>query len=128
MALKPIKEVTVPLYGVQVFICSSSESADKKYGAGFLYKNYGAQVTVVDNQKTGVSEVVITFLSPDSYNAEALTHECVHAAWRILELVGVRVSVGNQEPLAYLAGWLSRQVNNFMMDHIEAQKKSEETK
>lgn len=51
-----------------------------------------------------------------------LTHECIHAAWRILELVGVTVSVDNQEPLAYLAGWLSREVNNFMAPHIEATK------
>ena len=124
MALKLTKEITVPLYGVQVVICSTADAADKKFGKGFLYRNYTAQVSVVTCPKYQIDMVAICFSSPDSYNAECLTHECVHAAWRILELVGITVSVDNQEPLAYLAGWLSRQVNNFMMIHVEQQKKS----
>jgi len=64
--------------------------------------------------------VTICFDSPDSYDAEVLCHECVHAAWRVLDLVGVKVGFDNQEPLAYLAGWISRKVNNFMVSHIEA--------
>lgn len=122
MALKAIKEVTVPLYGLRVAICSSAEAAAKKFGDGFMLKNFSAQVCRVEHIPTGVDMVVICFRSPASYHAEALTHECIHAAWRILELVGVTVSVDNQEPLAYLAGWLSREVNNFMVPHAEAMK------
>lgn len=96
-------------------------AADKKFGKGFFNRNYTAQVSVVTCPKYQIDMVAICFSSPDSYNAECLTHECIHAAWRILELVGITVSVDNQEPLAYLAGWLSRQVNDFMMNHIEAQ-------
>ncbi|TDN54640.1 hypothetical protein EC843_101686 [Buttiauxella sp. JUb87] len=126
MALRPCKELTVPLYRVQVVICSSAAAADKRFGKGFLYKNFTAQVSTIEDSNTGIDFIVITFADPDAYNAECLTHECVHAAWRILELVGVTVSADNQEPLAYLAGWLSREVNNFMMDHIEAQKSNSE--
>lgn len=120
MALKPIKEVRVPLYGVYVVIISSAEAADKRFGEGFLYKNFGAQVCVVEDPKTGVDMVTLTFRDPDAYSADTLTHECIHAAWRILDLVGVKVSSKNHEPLAYIAGWLSREVNNFMCDHVEA--------
>lgn len=120
MALKPTKELTVPLYGVQIIICSSAEAADKRFGDGFLYKNFAAQVCKIQDPKTNVDMVTITFRHPDYYNAENLTHECIHAAWRVLELVGVTVSVNNHEPLAYLAGWISRQVNRFMMQHVEA--------
>ncbi|OIX96229.1 hypothetical protein BFS14_01830 [Serratia fonticola] len=122
MALKPSKEVRTPLYSVRVGIYSSAEAAGKVYGDGFFSKNFGAQVCRVENIRTGVDMVTITFRSPASYNAESLTHECIHAAWRILELVGIKVSVDNQEPLAYLAGWLSREVNNFMVPHAEAMK------
>ncbi|WP_146074523.1 hypothetical protein [Pectobacterium brasiliense] len=128
MVLKPSKEVRVPIYGVRVAICANAEIASAKYGEDFLNDNFAAQVSVVKCIKSGILMVAICYREPNEYNAETLTHECVHAAWRILELVGITVSVDNQEPLAYLAGWLSRQVNNFMMDHIEAQKKSEETK
>ncbi|WP_145586620.1 hypothetical protein [Yersinia kristensenii] len=122
--LKPIIEISVPLYGVQIIICSSAEAADKKFGHGFLYKNYAAQVCVIECEKTGISKVTICFDSPKNYNTEVLSHECVHAAWRVLDLVGIRVSYSNQEPLAYLTGWIARQVNNFMVSHIETLKNS----
>jgi len=66
------------------------------------------------------SRVVMTFRSLDEYCTETLAHECVHAAWGVLELVGVKSDVGNQEPLAYLTGWIARQVNNFMIAHVDA--------
>jgi len=62
----------------------------------------------------------MTFRSLDEYCTETLAHECVHAAWRVLELVGVKSDVDNQEPLAYLTGWIARQVNNFMIAHVDA--------
>jgi len=119
MALKLSKEVRVPLYGVRVAICATSEIASAKYGDDFLNDNFAAQVSVVRHIKSEIEMVAICYRSPEYYTAENLTHECVHAAWRVLELVGVKVSVDNQEPLAYLAGWLSQQVNNFMVPHCE---------
>jgi len=119
MALKLSKEVRVPIYGVRVVICANAEIASAKYGDDFLNNDFSAQVSVVEEIKSGIRMVAICYRSPGEYNAETLTHECVHAAWRVLELVGITVSVDNQEPLAYLAGWLSRQVNNFMMNHVE---------
>lgn len=32
-----------------------------------------------------------------------LMHECIHAAWRVLDAAGVRVKVDNHEALTYLA-------------------------
>lgn len=122
--LKPIIEVSVPLYGVQIIICSSAEAADKKFGDGFLYKNFKAQVNIVEDRRSGVDKVTIVFSHPFDYDTECLAHECVHAAWRVLSLAGVKVSYSNQEPLAYLTGWIARQVNNFMVSHIEALKNS----
>lgn len=120
MALKATKELKVPLYGVRVMIFSTKEAGDKFLGYESIDTNYSAMVSVLKCSK-GIDYIAITFRALEDYCSETLTHECVHAAWRVLELVGIKVSVDNQEPLAYLAGWLSRQVNNFMMNHIEAQ-------
>ncbi|MEQ5123434.1 hypothetical protein [Morganella morganii] len=118
MALKAVKELKVPLYGVRVMVFSTKEAGDKFLRYDRAATNYSAMVSVLQCSQ-GIDYIAITFRTIDDYCTETLTHECVHAAWRVLELVGINVSVDNQEPLAYLAGWLSRQVNNFMMSHIE---------
>lgn len=35
-----------------------------------------------------------------------LAHECVHAAWRILDCVGVKLKANNHESLAYLVEYI----------------------
>jgi len=37
---------------------------------------------------------------------KVIAHECVHAAWEILDFVGVKVNYKNHEMLAYLVDWL----------------------
>lgn len=118
--LKRIARLRVPLYGVEVIVCPTKQDAEKEMWTGVLSDNFMAQVTTGVDDKSGVECVAIIFRSVDDYCSETLTHECVHAAWRVLELVGVKSDVDNQEPLAYLAGWLSKEVNRFMMAHIEA--------
>ncbi len=124
MALKATKELKVPLYDVRVIIFSTKEAGDKFLGYESVSTNYSAMVSVLQCSR-GIDYIAITFRTLDDYCSETLTHECVHAAWRALDLVGITVSVDNQEPLAYLAGWLSQQVNNFMIKHVEAQQPKE---
>lgn len=121
MAKKPkrIARLRVPLYGVEVIVFPTKQAAEKEMWVGALSDNFMAQVTTGVDDKTNVECVAIIFRSLDDYCTETLTHECVHAAWRVLELVGVKVAVDNQEPLAYLTGWISQRVNNFMVSHIE---------
>lgn len=116
---KRIARLRVPLYGVEVIVCPTKQVAEKEMWVGVLSDNFMAQVTTGVDDKTNVECVAIIFRSLDDYCTETLTHECVHAAWRVLELVGVKSDVDNQEPLAYLTGWISQHVNNFMVSHIE---------
>lgn len=51
--------------------------------------------------------VIIRFRSRKNMTTEIITHESVHAAAEIMRYVGGRVEVGNQEPFAYLAGWVA---------------------
>lgn len=122
--LKRIARLRVPLYGVEIIVCPTEQDAEKEMWTGVLSDNSMAQVTTGVDDKSGIECVAIIFRSLEDYDTETLAHECVHAAWRTLELVGVKSDVDNQEPLAYLTGWIARQVNNFMVSHIEADKES----
>lgn len=117
--LKKYLEETIPLYGV-TFMCFPTRAAEAKFlGYDDMNDNFCAHVCV-NTSEDGIQYVSMAFRMLDDYCTETLAHESVHAAWRILELVGVISTVDNQEPLAYLTGWIARQVNNFMMSHVEA--------
>lgn len=45
-------------------------------------------------------------LLPAAARPGVVAHECLHAAVRVLDRAGVRVSARDDEPLAYTLGWL----------------------
>lgn len=49
-----------------------------------------------------------------SASPEMIAHECVHAANMIFEHVGAKIDLDNDEPYAYLVGWLVKQVHNSL--------------
>jgi hypothetical protein len=51
--------------------------------------------------------VLIRFANKSVMKASTITHESIHAAMNILGYCDINVAVDNQEPLAYLAGWIA---------------------
>lgn len=114
---KLVKTIDVPIYGSRVII-----SLDAPALAKYMSKIYKTEHIIQDcnaGQATAfLSEeggyiIHSLYISKELYRPEYLTHECVHCAWHILDEVGVGVSADNHEALAYLAGWLSSEVDKF---------------
>ena len=117
--LKKYLEVTIPLYGVTL-MCFPTRAAEAKFlGYDDMTDNFCAHVCV-NTSEDGIQYVSMAFRTLDDYCTETLAHELVNAAWRILDLVGVISTVDNQEPLAYLTGWVADKVSTFMIGHVEA--------
>ena len=57
--------------------------------------------------RNGKEGVLVRFRSRKDMTAESITHESVHAAAEILRYVGADIDVKNQEPFAYLAGFVA---------------------
>lgn len=112
------KTLTCPLFRVQVHLFSTAEDY-RKYTGDSMSANFAAQASTVENLRTGISSVCIAFLNTDEFTANTVTHECVHAAWRVLRLVGIEVTHDNNEPLAYVAGWMAEEVTKFMTKETE---------
>lgn len=51
--------------------------------------------------------VLIRFRNRLDISFENVTHESVHAAMCMLDYCGVKFHADNQEPIAYLAGWVA---------------------
>ena len=66
-----------------------------------------AETQVTRYLPSGKKGVLVRFRSRKVMTAEIVTHESVHAAAEILRMVGGQIDVENQEPFAYLAGWVA---------------------
>lgn len=82
-----------------------------------------AQVDRVYEKKTNLGGVLIRFSSLESMTAGNITHESVHAADCILDYVGAKTDVINDEYLAYLAGWIADCCDKVKEKEINRQKK-----
>ncbi len=55
--------------------------------------------------------VLIRFKNKGAMNVETITHEAIHAALEVFDYVGAIVDTKNQEPFAYLCGYIARCIN-----------------
>ena len=51
--------------------------------------------------------ILIRFRSKSDMTMENIAHESVHAALEIFDYVNARIAYDNQEPFAYLVGWIA---------------------
>lgn len=96
-----------PLYRVKVCFTLRPSKAYKSLGIeSDITKGYGGEVSTVQHTGTGESIVLLSVI-PELNNCplQCAAHESVHAAWRILEIAGVKVDAHNHEALAYLVDW-----------------------
>ena len=99
------KKIFVPIYGVRVDLFSSPESCNTFFGEEVFTDGHEA---VAGDTTVGV------YMAFRDIDPNSITHECVHAAWRVLHKCGIQVSRTNHEALAYVAGWLAEQVTAFL--------------
>ena len=55
--------------------------------------------------------VLIRFKNKGAMNVETITHESIHAALEVFDYVGAIVDTNNQEPFAYLCGYIAKCIN-----------------
>jgi hypothetical protein len=89
-----------------------AEDIEKRHqGTDFLELIGRGTVATVIRLQVEEGEAVCMMLSPEiKNNAKYLIHECLHAAWFVLDNVGVDVDVDNHEVLSYLQGYLYERI------------------
>ena len=66
-----------------------------------------ADVNNVHHKEKDLGGLLIRFRSADEITAENTTHESTHVAIEIFDYIGARIDANNQEPFAYLCGWVA---------------------
>ena len=101
------KTFNVPLYGGKVHIVFTSD--DDPYNASKKFFNCdnedlkGCKAATLTNQAyNNVYHVVLSSIATDG----SIAHECLHVVNLIFEHAGITPDLRNDEPAAYLIGWL----------------------
>lgn len=85
-------------------------------------KNADAQVEMTRRKKPNVKGgVLIWFSNRKAMTTWVITHESIHAALDIFEYIGAYPDPKNQEPFAYLCGWIAK-----CIDEVKRNKQSTE--
>lgn len=113
-----IKEIPIPIYfGTLVIILTDElESLNPVYNTNIRENDYDA---VVFTEVADSSKLVVAIKQKDW---AVIAHEAVHLVNSIFISCGIELDRHNDEPQAYLMGWVIQQIDEFLK---EAEIKSE---
>ena len=93
-----------------VSVGASVEELQEKFGKEDIKEDlddsYYAETYPVQQKETLLGGVLIRFQDLKAMTPENMAHEATHAALEIFDCCDCRIDVENQEPFAYLVGWI----------------------
>ena len=114
-----VHEFDPVIYPQKIWITTSKNS----YFEGFeelpvMDKSEDACVCLAKNTARNIGGIFIRFGGRKSMTTAAMAHESVHAAMEISDYIGAKIDIQNQEPFAYLVGYIADcceqvKTNNF---------------
>lgn len=81
------------------------------YGDELIIDNERARGWTCDVERKHDSRLGVVVWVPHKMTLEVIAHEALHAAMYIFHGLGIEVSCENDEPLAYLVGWIAKCIN-----------------
>lgn len=107
-----IHQFNPQIYPRLIWVCYSADTASLKEMFGDDIKdmdeNANAEVQCVVRQKPSKKGgVLIRFRTKADMTTDIIAHESVHAAIHIFDYTECCISNDNQEPFAYLVGWIA---------------------
>ena len=105
------KKVKIPLYFGELVIlkCKDFKKLNKKYGIE-LANEWDAAV-FRHTTTEGYTQYFAVFLSKPSI--KTIAHEAVHIVNHIFNDRHISLDIFNDEPQAYLTGWVVEQIDNY---------------
>lgn len=119
------KEFELPVYGSTIiFVYSTSYEAIEKFGRlqKFHEKSmeylrtrdyYGYSMMLEDTDKKSYHYVIVKKSGNKYEEIDTITHEMSHTVISILNHKGIKFSSNNDEPHAYLTGYLNKEFFKF---------------
>lgn len=94
-----------------VSVSASTEELQERFGNDYIKDfddSYYAETCAVQQKEPLLGGVLIRFQDLKAMSLENIAHEAAHAAIEIFNYCDCRIDVENQEPFAYLVGWVAK--------------------
>ena len=118
------KFLRIPIYNRNVIVyigdtvLSAIIAVEKDYSITLSDAEYSlGRMSVIDHKSNGTEHIVI-MLGNESDNS-TIAHECLHAAYYILEAIGQDCPQQNHEALAYLMSFLIREIDKIKVKYAK---------
>lgn len=104
-----------------VSVGASTEELQEKFGKDDIKdfgESYYAETMAVQQKEPLLGGVLVRFQDLKVMTTENIAHEAAHASIEIFDYCDCRIDVDNQEPFAYLVGWIAKccdEVKNNLM-------------
>jgi len=120
-----ITTIELPIYNLDiVFIIQDNwESCIKKFKLDLDSSYLEAHAVTTVHKEYKEKHEIFLLLKPKYLDYNTLCHELMHLVMYICDLKGIRPEQDNDEPLAYLQGYLAEELFKFRDKYLEATKK-----
>ena len=120
-----ITTIELPIYNLDiVFIIQDNwEHYNKKFKLNLDSDELQAHAVTTVHSEYKEKHELFLLLKPKYLDYNTLCHELMHLVMYICELKGIRPEQDNDEPLAYLQGYLAEKLFIFRDKYLEAIKK-----
>lgn len=107
------KTIKIPIYGqtLLVYVGNPQEAAQKihsEHQLNLIDETMSAGAWTALLVAPGWCQTVMAL--PEDVDLSTIVHECVHAAYILLDHIGIELTPMNHEPLAYLTDYLFEEV------------------
>lgn len=119
-----ITTIELPIYDLEiVIIIDKWQEANKKFKLRFTESEYEAAAwTIYDEPYLSGSEIFMLF-KEDSLDYNTILHELTHCISGVCKLRDIKLDKDNDEPIAYLQGYIGEKLLKFRDKYLEEKKK-----
>lgn len=107
-----VKKVLIPIYFGTLIMVQDNDFTKASYRFGVELDNLFEAVVFHKITKDGFTEYYVVF--KENPSLQVIVHEIVHIVNRIYSDRNIRLDPLNDEPQAYLSGWVMKQIQGFL--------------
>lgn len=119
-----VTTIELPIYNLEiVIIINGWEEANKRFKLGFTERDYQACAWTIYGEKVQTDDEIYVLLRDGYLDYSTILHEQLHIMSGLCELRNIKMDPNNDEPLAYLQGYIGSKIFEFR-DKILANSRS----
>ena len=103
----------IPLYGGKLRIIQTESFVDIAKQKGFNKQFINSEAAVFHEDDDGLLQCFVVFKTGDVSN-KIIAHEALHVVSIIFDHIGAKMDLDNDEPQAYLLGWVVEQCDKTL--------------